>query len=66
MQPWQRPFLLIAYLLSDSRNLLQHLLKYRGRLKTDLVAACELELYLGIWLSPFYLLFKTLTHSQHS
>jgi hypothetical protein len=31
-------------------------IKYRGQLKTDLIAACELEFFWGSLLSPFYLL----------
>lgn len=51
-------FLVIAHLPSDLRKVVLHWLKYRSQLRTDLVAACELELYLGIFISPFHLLSK--------
>ncbi len=55
VQPWQRPLMLVAYLVNDFQKSLLHYCKYRSQLQTDLAAACEMELFLGSLLSPFYL-----------
>ncbi|MGJ3249583.1 MAG: hormogonium polysaccharide biosynthesis glycosyltransferase HpsE [Elainellaceae cyanobacterium] len=55
VKPWQRPFAFWAYLLNDTRKIVLHLLKYRLRAKTDVVAACELEFFWSSLISPFYL-----------
>jgi glycosyltransferase involved in cell wall biosynthesis len=55
VKPWQRSLALIAYTLNDIRKITFHLLKYRTKVKTDLVAACELELFTSSLISPFYL-----------
>jgi glycosyltransferase involved in cell wall biosynthesis len=60
LKPWQRSWMVVVYLISDARKLLVHLLRYRQRVRTDLVAACELELYAGILFSPFYALHQAL------
>ncbi|NJL87630.1 MAG: glycosyltransferase family 2 protein [Leptolyngbyaceae cyanobacterium SM1_1_3] len=52
---WQQPVWFFAYLSNDVRKLLKHLMKYRGTLKTDIVAACEMTLYVYSLLSPFYI-----------
>ncbi len=51
---WQKPLALPAYMLNDLRKIVRHLIKYRTSIKTDLVAACELELYLSCLKSPFF------------
>ncbi len=50
-----QPFWLLLYLANDLRKILLHLLKYRTKVKTDLVAACEMQLYISSLVSPFYL-----------
>ncbi|MBG1266592.1 hormogonium polysaccharide biosynthesis glycosyltransferase HpsE [Nostoc sp. WHI] len=50
-----RPVALLAYMINDLRKITLHLLKYRNILKTDLVAACEMQLFLSSLVSPFYL-----------
>jgi len=35
------------------------LIKYRGQVRTDLIAACELEFFWGSLMSPFYCLKKS-------
>jgi len=55
VSPWQRPLILPCYLLSDTVKILGHLLRYRRRIDEDLVAACELQLFLWSLISPFYL-----------
>ncbi|MBF2047186.1 MAG: glycosyltransferase family 2 protein [Elainella sp. C42_A2020_010] len=61
MKPHQRWWMTAAYMVSDLRRVVLHMLKYRAQFKTDLVAACELELYFGILISPFYLLAQHLS-----
>lgn len=53
--PWQRPGIMGLYLISDLHKVMRHWLQYRDQGKTDVVIACERELYLGILTSPFYL-----------
>lgn len=60
VQKWLRPFLAIAYMISDLVKLMGHLIKYRNRLDSDIIALCELKLYLNSLISPFYLLRKQL------
>jgi hypothetical protein len=50
-----RPFALLSYMINDIRKIVLHLLKYRTKLKNDLVVACEMELFLSSLISPFYL-----------
>ncbi len=47
--------LTLAYFGNDLRKILLHLLKHRTKVKTDLVAVCELELLTSSLISPFYL-----------
>ena len=53
---WQRPFVWVKLTLSNLRRVVMHWLKYRHHIKTDLVAACEMDFYLGSFASPFYYL----------
>ncbi|MBD2439447.1 hormogonium polysaccharide biosynthesis glycosyltransferase HpsE [Nostoc sp. FACHB-110] len=55
IKPWIKPFVLLAYMLNDTRKILLHLLKYQWKIKTDLVAACEMQLFVSSLISPFYL-----------
>ena len=55
VQWWAKPFMLVAYLINDSRKIVWHLLKHGRQIKSDLVTACELELYINSLKSPFYL-----------
>ncbi|MGB3513535.1 MAG: hormogonium polysaccharide biosynthesis glycosyltransferase HpsE [Microcoleaceae cyanobacterium] len=55
IKPWLKPLALLAYTANDTRKIIRHLLKYRLQLQTDIVAACELELYIHSLKSPFYL-----------
>ncbi|MDZ8028730.1 MAG: hormogonium polysaccharide biosynthesis glycosyltransferase HpsE [Nostoc sp. SerVER01] len=55
IQPWYRPIAFLAYMINDLRKITLHLLKYRTKLKQDLVAACEMQLFLSSLMSPFYL-----------
>ncbi len=53
-KPWQKPKIIISIFLGNLRRLLLHWLKYRGKIQTDLVAACEMEFFWSSLLSPLY------------
>jgi hypothetical protein len=53
--PWQRPFAFLAYMANDIRKILFNLLTYRRQIRTNLVAACKMELFVSSLMSPFYL-----------
>ena len=55
VKSYLKPILLLAYFVNDLRKILFQLLKYGMSVKTDLVAACEMELYIKSLISPFYL-----------
>ncbi len=55
IKPWYRPVALIGYMINDLRKIILHLLKYRTKIKHDLVIACEMQLFLSSLISPFYL-----------
>ncbi len=63
---WKQPLLLFAYNLNDLRKLLHYWLLHRARLPHDVVAACEMELLLWSWLSPFYFGWRVITGKFHS
>jgi glycosyltransferase involved in cell wall biosynthesis len=55
LKPWQRPLLFPLGLANDIRKAIAYYLKYRKELKTDRVAACEMEFLKSSVISPFYL-----------
>ncbi|MGK7952756.1 MAG: hormogonium polysaccharide biosynthesis glycosyltransferase HpsE [Xenococcaceae cyanobacterium] len=55
VKSWQKPFLSLAYFMHDLRKIVLHFLKYGRAIKTDLVTACEFELYVNSLISPLYL-----------
>jgi len=55
VKPRLKLLVLLCYLVNDIRKILHHLLKYNLKLQTDVVAACELELYINSLISPFSL-----------
>jgi glycosyltransferase involved in cell wall biosynthesis len=55
VHPKQRPFMLLAYMANDLRKILMHFFKYGAQVKTDLAAACEMELFVNSLISPIYL-----------
>lgn len=52
---WQRPFIFPIYVANDLRKIVVHLCRHRQRVHSDLIAACELELFVGSLLSPLYI-----------
>ena len=56
VKPWQRPVMFFAYLLNDLRKIIRHYLQHgRASIQSNLVLACELELFWHSFMSPFYL-----------
>jgi glycosyltransferase involved in cell wall biosynthesis len=55
VKPWQRPVATLAYLTNDLKKIAFHLLKYGVNVQSDLIAACEMELFVSSLISPFYL-----------
>jgi len=55
VQGYYKPFVLVAYMINDTRKIILQLLKYGTKIKTDLVIACETELFFSSLISPFYL-----------
>lgn len=58
VQKWQRPAAALVYMGRDLFKVSRHLIRHRKRLDSDLIALCELKLYLNSLVSPFYLLRK--------
>lgn len=56
--PWQKPIIFARTLLGNLRRVVWHSIEHRGRLKTDLIAAFELEFFWGSLMSPFFYLQK--------
>jgi GT2 family glycosyltransferase len=54
VKKWQRPIIFLLHMLNDLRKIVIHVIKYRWQIKTDLVARCEMQLYLSSLVSPFY------------
>ncbi len=55
LKPWQRPLLFPFGFLNDFRKALVYYFKHRSQLKSDTVAACEMEFLRSSLVSPFYL-----------
>jgi glycosyltransferase involved in cell wall biosynthesis len=51
---WQKPIIFARTVLGNSYRALLYWLKYRKKIKTDVVAACEFQIYLSRIASPFY------------
>ncbi|MEQ9670964.1 hormogonium polysaccharide biosynthesis glycosyltransferase HpsE [Coleofasciculus sp. G2-EDA-02] len=60
--PWQKPVIFIRTILGNLRRMIGYIIKYRWRVKRDLITACELEFFWGGFLSPFYLLRKNMSN----
>lgn len=58
VKTWQKVLVTFFYMVNDSKKIIFHLLKYRIKVNTDTVAACEMQLYLSSLISPFYILRK--------
>ena len=52
---WQRIFVFPAYMANDLKKIIIHFIQHRMVLKTDVVAACEMEFFIASFISPFYI-----------
>jgi glycosyltransferase involved in cell wall biosynthesis len=52
----QKPIVFVKTILGNLRRVLQHLIQYRGELKSNLIALFEVEFYLASMMSPLYYL----------
>jgi len=55
-KPRQKPVIFFRIILSNLFRAIQHIVKYKMQVKTDIVLACELEFYLANMVSPWYAL----------
>ncbi|MEO0685677.1 MAG: hormogonium polysaccharide biosynthesis glycosyltransferase HpsE [Cyanobacteria bacterium J06649_11] len=55
IKPYLKPAAIFAYMANDLRKILFHVLKHGRKVRTDLVTACELQLFVNSLISPFYL-----------
>ncbi|MCP2730021.1 hormogonium polysaccharide biosynthesis glycosyltransferase HpsE, partial [Limnofasciculus baicalensis] len=55
VKQWQRPLAYVAYTLNDVKKVILHVIKYKGKIKSNLLAECHTELFLSSLISPFYL-----------
>jgi glycosyltransferase involved in cell wall biosynthesis len=55
IKPTYKPLFFLAYIISDSIKIISHLVKHRHKVKTDLIIACQMQLFLSSLISPFYL-----------
>ncbi|MFM6191123.1 MAG: hormogonium polysaccharide biosynthesis glycosyltransferase HpsE [Planktothrix sp.] len=58
---WKKPILFFKTFLGGIRRSIAHQIKYKDQIKTDIVAACELQFFQSSVLSPFYYLKKKLS-----
>ncbi len=58
---WQRPVMFPCLVINDLRKIALHGFKHRKTLSIDLVAACEMQFFVGRLLSPFYIWKRLLT-----
>ena len=59
-KPWQKPLVILRTFLGNLRRVALQFIKYRGQVKTDLIAECEMEFFWGSLLSPFYAFKRTM------
>jgi glycosyltransferase involved in cell wall biosynthesis len=55
-QTWQKPFIMAKIFLGSLIRAIKHLIKYKTKVKTELIPACEMQFYLSSLASPFYFL----------
>jgi len=55
---WQWFFMFPVYVVNDLRKIITHFLKNRHRIRHDLVAACQMQIFVNSLISPIYLLGK--------
>ncbi len=58
IKSWTIALFLLAYAINDLRKIFFHLLKHGFTIKHDLVAACEMQLFMSSFFSPFYIWYR--------
>lgn len=53
-KPAQRPIIFIKTLFGNLRRIIWQFIKYRQKVKTDLIVECEMEFFWGSFMSCFY------------
>jgi glycosyltransferase involved in cell wall biosynthesis len=53
-KPEEKPIIFVRTILGNLRRIIRHFIQYRGTLKTNFVAAFEMEFFWGSLISPFY------------
>ncbi|HEY9880225.1 MAG TPA: hormogonium polysaccharide biosynthesis glycosyltransferase HpsE [Leptolyngbyaceae cyanobacterium] len=66
LQPWQRPFLGVGYLVNDCLKMIMHYVRYHSVVKTDIVVACQLEKLKSTLVGTFYHYFQKRPSSSRS
>jgi glycosyltransferase involved in cell wall biosynthesis len=54
--PWQKPIIFLRTLLGNLRRVIWQFIKYRRKVKTNIIMECEMEFFLGSLMSCFYTL----------
>ncbi|KEI65797.1 Polypeptide N-acetylgalactosaminyltransferase 6 [Planktothrix agardhii NIVA-CYA 126/8] len=57
---YEKPIILARIVLGNSYNAIRHYLKYQGQLKTNLIAECQMQIYLSRISSAFYWMRRSL------
>jgi hypothetical protein len=60
-QPWEKPIIVARTVAGNLRRVCFQVIKYRGKLKTELIPAFELEFFLGSLISPWLYLKQQFT-----
>jgi glycosyltransferase involved in cell wall biosynthesis len=55
LKSWQRPFMILLYMLNDLRKVLYYWLRYGQKTQSDLVLSCEMTLFTSSLISPFFI-----------
>ncbi|MCF3623620.1 hormogonium polysaccharide biosynthesis glycosyltransferase HpsE [Planktothrix agardhii 1801] len=63
---WQQPIIFLRVFLGSMKRVIQHLLKYKHHVNTNLVTACELRFFWKSALSPFYFILLPIINSKKS
>ncbi|MFB2937268.1 hormogonium polysaccharide biosynthesis glycosyltransferase HpsE [Aerosakkonemataceae cyanobacterium BLCC-F154] len=64
VKPWLKPLVIPAYMANDLRKIIFQILKYGNKVNTDLIAACEMQLYISSLVSPFFIWRKLYLESK--
>ncbi|MBD2464823.1 glycosyltransferase family 2 protein [Oscillatoria sp. FACHB-1407] len=63
---WQKPIIAVKIMGGNLRRIVLHLIKYRGKVKSDLIAECEMTFFISSLISPFYSLKASLDKAWSS